>query len=134
MLFVLLVAVGLVAVDGVDSSIVSPPADLYSQAISTKLNTTTDPTMYTGTYPGVTDHSDPAKWQYVSVNQWTTGFFPATMYEMHRRQILCPASDGIDWLTRARKWSDGLIPMTDGNGQRHDQGFLSLPFIAELAV
>jgi hypothetical protein len=118
---------------------VSPPSDLYSHSISTKLNTTTDPTKYTDVYPQVTTttttDSDPAKWQYLSADQWTTGFFPATMYEMNRRQRICPVySDGIDWLMRARKWSDGLVPLTNGNSQGHDQGFLSFPFIAELAL
>jgi hypothetical protein len=128
------VALWFTVLDGVNSA-VSPPPDLYSQTISTKLNTTTELSRYSGTYPQVTDHSEPAKWQYLDVNQWTTGFFPAIMYEMNKRQTLCPAySDGIHWLTRARKWSDGLLPMADGNKQRHDQGFLSLPFVAELAM
>lgn len=119
---------------GVGNSItITPPANLYSHTIATKLNTTT--ANYAGTYPQVTDHSNPAKWQLLGSDEWTTGFFPATMYELDRRQKLCPAySDGVNWLTRGRKWSDGLVPLSNGNSQGHDQGFLSFPFVAELAM
>ncbi|KAF8308231.1 glycoside hydrolase family 88 protein [Clavulina sp. PMI_390] len=117
---------------------VQPTSDLYSSTISSKLQVTTNPSNYSSLYPQITDHGNPAKWQYLNVNQWTTGFFPATMYEMARRKTLCPNTssfnDGVDWLERGRVWSAAILPMDNGNAQGHDQGFLSLPFVAELAV
>lgn len=111
----------------------TPPSTLYSSLISSKLQKTS--ASYKGTYPQVTDHASPAHWVLISPNSWTTGFFPATMYELHRRQTICPQySDGVDWLSLGRKWSLGEVPLEAGNGQGHDQGFLSFPFVAELAV
>ncbi|KAF8308232.1 glycoside hydrolase family 88 protein [Clavulina sp. PMI_390] len=117
---------------------INPPADLYSSVIASKLQGTTNPANYSGVYPQLTNHANPAKWQYLSANQWTSSFFPATMYEMARRQSLCPntASTGanVNWLERGREWSAAILPLDNGNSQGHDQGFLSFPFVAELAV
>ncbi|KAF8308233.1 glycoside hydrolase family 88 protein [Clavulina sp. PMI_390] len=120
------------------ANIVHSTSDVYSPLISSKLKITTNPSNYSALYPQVTDHGNPARWQYLDINQWTTGFFPATMYEMARRKTLCPNSpnfeDNVDWLERGRIWSEAILPMDNGNAQGHDQGFLSLPFVAELAV
>lgn len=112
---------------------VTPSPDLFSSTISSKLWTTT--ANYAGTYPQVTDHGNPAHWVLLNIQQWTSGFFPATMYEMNRRQTLCPAnSDGHDWLSRARTWTNAIVPLQYGNSQEHDQGFLSLPLTYELKL
>lgn len=114
-------------------SAITPPKDLYAKTISTKLTRTTK--NYAGTYPQVTNHGNPATWVLISPASWTSGFFPATMYELHRRQTLCPShSDGVNWLTRGRKWSDAVLAMSNGNNQGHDQGFLSFPFVEELKM
>lgn len=114
-------------------SAITPPKDLYAKTISTKLSRTTK--NYAGTYPQVTNHGNPATWVLISPASWTSSFFPATMYELHRRQTLCPShSDGVNWLTRGRKWSDAVLAMSNGNHQGHDQGFLSFPFVEELKM
>jgi hypothetical protein len=109
------------------------PEQLYSPLISSKLASTS--ATYPRSYPQYTDHADPAHWLYFGPDTWTSGFFPATLYELNTRQTLCPAqSDGIDWLSRARTWSSGLIPLEVTNHQGHDVGFLSFPFVNELDV
>ncbi|KAK7049399.1 hypothetical protein VNI00_006000 [Paramarasmius palmivorus] len=65
------------------------------------------------------------------------GFFPATLYEMHTRQTLCngDAPGGrVDWLVLARSASSALVDLAGHNSQGHDVGFLSFPFIEELAI
>ncbi|KAF8308234.1 d-4,5 unsaturated-glucuronyl hydrolase-like protein [Clavulina sp. PMI_390] len=87
--------------------------------------------------PQVTNHGDQVA-KHLVTDQWTAGFFPATLYEMARRNDLCPntASFGaeVDWLQLGREWSSIVLPLADGNSQGGDQGFLSLPFVAELAI
>jgi hypothetical protein len=107
--------------------------DLYSPAINTKLDNTSS--YYAKLYPQITDHGNPAHWQLLEVDEWTSGFFPATMYEMYRRQLLCPLySDGINWLGKARVWSEAIVFLQNGNSLGHDQGFVSLPFVYELGL
>jgi hypothetical protein len=39
-----------------------------------------------------------------------------------------------DWVGLGRTWSDGLISLESSNSVGHDVGFLSFPFVEELAV
>ena len=109
------------------------PSELYSPLISSKLAATS--ASYPGKYPQYTDHGSPAKWIFFNPDGWTSGFLPATLYELHTRQCLCPEqADGIDWLGRARNWSAGLVPLETLNHVGHDVGFLSFPFVEELKL
>ncbi|KAF9518933.1 glycoside hydrolase family 88 protein [Hydnum rufescens UP504] len=115
------------------SVVLGLPENLYSPLISSKLAATS--ATYLGKYPQYTDHASPAQWIWFNPDGWTSGFLPATLYELHTRQSLCPEqSDGIDWLSRARNWSAGLVPLETANHVGHDVGFLSFPFVEELKL
>ena len=78
-------------------------------------------------------------WQYFSPDTWTSGFFPATLYAIKTRLDLCysSATNGLgaaDWLTLGRAASSSLIPLEQKNSVEHDVGFLSFPFVEELAM
>ncbi|KAG8718581.1 hypothetical protein FRC08_004949 [Ceratobasidium sp. 394] len=76
-------------------------------------------------------------WTWNGADWWTSGFLPASFYLLNERKTLCPKNknlSSVDWLTLGRHWSDSLVPLQSGNGQGHDQGFLSLPYMEELRV
>ncbi|KAJ6582824.1 glycoside hydrolase family 88 protein [Mycena sp. CBHHK59/15] len=61
------------------------------------------------------------------------------MYALNTRKTLCGVSpanglSAADWLTLGRSASNGLIPLELHNNQGHDVGFLSFPFVEELAI
>ncbi|KAG7086513.1 hypothetical protein E1B28_002466 [Marasmius oreades] len=115
-----------------------PPPELFSPLIPQKvlrtyssLPTPTQYPQWTGTPFG--------KWDYFVPDTWTSGFFPATLYEMHTRQTLCTenpdvAGLGKDWLQLGRKACDGLAALPGRNTQGHDVGFLSFAFLEELKI
>ncbi|KAG6919910.1 hypothetical protein DXG01_013259 [Tephrocybe rancida] len=115
----------------------SVPTELYSPLIPQKVLATFKSLPDPVKYPQYTTTS--GTWLYFSPNTWTSGFFPATPYALQARQKACPATDenalGIaDWLDLGRSASTGLVPLEAGNGVGHDQGFLSFPFVEELAI
>ncbi|KAF5386569.1 hypothetical protein D9615_001919 [Tricholomella constricta] len=119
------------------SAAATPPAELYSSLIPQKVLATFKALPNPVKYPQWTSTS--GTWQYFSPDTWTSGFFPVTGYEVNTRRTLCSATPanglGIaDWLALGRTASNGLIPLENGNGQGHDQGFLSFPFVEELLV
>lgn len=67
-------------------------------------------------------------------DQWTVGFFPATLYELNRRAQLCGTDDGNSWVELGREWSTGEVPLEAASHLQHDVGFASMPFVAELDV
>ncbi|KAG6919912.1 hypothetical protein DXG01_013261 [Tephrocybe rancida] len=115
----------------------SPPAQLYSPVIPKKILATFKALPNPVKYPQYTTTT--GTWQYFSPDTWTSGFFPATPYALNERKSVCPATPAnalglADWLSLGRAASTGLVPLEAGNGQGHDQGFLSFPFVEELAV
>ncbi|KAF8061608.1 glycoside hydrolase family 88 protein [Lyophyllum atratum] len=113
------------------------PNELFSPLVPQKVLATFKALPIPTKYPQYTTTS--GTWQYFSPDTWTSGFFPVTGYELNTRKNLCPATPanglGIaDWLAVGRAASNGLIPLENGNGQGHDQGFLSFPFVEELIV
>ncbi|KAI0806900.1 d-4,5 unsaturated-glucuronyl hydrolase-like protein [Fomes fomentarius] len=86
-------------------------------------------------YPQLTDRVE-GKWVWFPADYWTTGFFPATLYALYERTKLCRSDVGnaAQWLDLGRTWATGEIPLEVHNGQGHDVGFLSFPFMDELAV
>ncbi|KIM30247.1 glycoside hydrolase family 88 protein [Serendipita vermifera MAFF 305830] len=89
-------------------------------------------TYRTNSYPHLTGAG--GSWSWVGNDWWTSGFFPETLYLLHERSQKCPGKTNIDWLARARKWSEGLVPLEVSNTVGHDTGFLAYPFLAELKV
>lgn len=87
-------------------------------------------------WPQFTDGA--GKWEFYPPRTWTSGFFPTTLYALNTRRQLCGATDanqlGIaDWLALGRANSRGL-PLDAGGGVGHDVGFMSFPFVEELAM
>lgn len=110
------------------------PQELFSPLIPQKVLATyrASPNLQ---WPQWTDSA--GRWLYFPPRTWTSGFFPATLYELNKRRILCGATDanqlGIaDWLALGRSNSRGL-PL-DAGGVGHDVGFISFPFVEELAM
>ncbi|KAG6845712.1 hypothetical protein H0H87_004978 [Tephrocybe sp. NHM501043] len=113
------------------------PAELYSPLIPRKVLTTFKTIPDPVKYPQYTTTN--GIWRYFSPDTWTSGFFPATPYALNARKAACPATDEnqldiADWVDLGRSASTGLISLEAGNGQGHDQGFLSFPFVEELAI
>lgn len=121
------------------------PPELFSPLIAQKLlatatNVTTSSTSGVPTlFPHCTTR-DTGKWLYSAPEWWTSGFLPATLYAMHERVGLCQnhsAGDNGDaqtWLELGRLWAAGEAPSKTLPSVKHDVGFLSFPFAAELAV
>lgn len=115
----------------------SPPPQLFSPIVPQKILATFKALPNPIQYPQYTTTG--GAWLYFSPNTWTSGFFPVTGYALNTRKTLCgatPANNlGIaDWLALGRGASNGLIPLEISNGVGHDVGFLSFPFVEELAV
>ena len=110
-----------------------PTGKLFSSLVQSKLLETSngDPSRY----PQFTDQVE-GIWQYFDANQWTSGFFPATLYEFHKRTLLCPSSSSkTDWLSLGRQWSESIAPLAfTANNLQHDVGFVSFPFQEELKI
>ncbi|KAJ7243362.1 glycoside hydrolase family 88 protein [Mycena haematopus] len=114
------------------------PAQLYSNLIPQKVLATSKALPVPVQYPQYTDTSA-GKWLYFVPDTWTSGFFPTTLYALNTRKNLCGATpaNGLkaaNWLTLGRSASTGLIPLELHNNQGHDVGFLSFPFVEELAI
>lgn len=113
------------------------PSQLFSNLVPSKILTTTKSLPASLTYPQYTTTA--GKWQLFSPNTWTSGFFPATLYALNTRKTLCGATSAnglgaADWLYLGRHLATGEISLESGNGVGHDQGFLSFPFVEELAM
>ena len=113
------------------SSLVWPP-ELYSPLIPQKLLNTSSVQHTPTQYPQYTDRTI-GKWSWFSPDLWTTGFFPAMLYELNTRRQLCHSSSAgdanADWVGLGRSWSTAEVPLEVKNHVGHDVGFLSYPFI-----
>ncbi|KAF8652756.1 hypothetical protein AX16_004252 [Volvariella volvacea WC 439] len=114
----------------------APPSQLFSPLIPQKVLATFQRLPNPIQYPQWTDRTN-GLWALFNPDTWTSGFFPATLYALNTRKQLCGTSNGIgaaDWVALGRSASAGLIPLTVRNGVGHDTGFLSFPFVEELAL
>ena len=113
----------------------APPAELYSPLVAQKVLKTAQSFPNPAQYPPYTDRVV-GDWIWFAPDLWTTGFFPATLYAMHDRANLCPsnAGDASQWLDLGRTWATPEIPLEINTSVGHDVGFLSFPFVDELAV
>ncbi|KAF8900326.1 d-4,5 unsaturated-glucuronyl hydrolase-like protein [Mucidula mucida] len=111
----------------------SAPRELYSSLIFSKSLSTVQ-SHSTTSYPQQTTRT--GTWQNTAADSWTSGFFPAMMYELNKRKALCPSEDAsnTNWRTLGQAWSTALIPLGKSNSVGHDVGFLSFPFVDELAL
>ncbi|KAH7104061.1 Six-hairpin glycosidase [Auriculariales sp. MPI-PUGE-AT-0066] len=119
----------------VSTSAWTAPLTLFDPLVASKVYATAqgDPTMY----PTIT--TDGGEWVLSPADTWTSGFFPATLYEMYKRECLCTGSTLVngsapDWLALGRSWSTALVGLHWNNVQGHDVGFLSWPFGEDLDV
>lgn len=111
-----------------------PPKELYSSLVSSKILATAGDRRDGKSYPHNTDQVN-GIWNYVATNWWTSGFFPATLYSMNRRSELCPNTvDKVDWVNLGQVWSADLTSLLIKNSVGHDVGFISFPFVDELAM
>ena len=115
-----------------------PAPELFSPVISDKILATFNASLpQPARYPQYTDRTD-GVWLFFNPDTWTSGFLPATGYALNKRKLICGNSAGqlqnVDWLSLSRSASDALIPLEIKNGIGHDVGFLSIPFMEELAM
>ncbi|KAG9225913.1 hypothetical protein CCMSSC00406_0006465 [Pleurotus cornucopiae] len=109
------------------------PPELFSPLVARKVLATANTLPSPIQYPQYTDTTT-GNWLLFNSDAWSSGFFPSTLYEMHRRQKLCGHKHGVggvDWLQLGRTWSTGEIPSKRTIGTSHDVGF---PFIEELKI
>ncbi|KAI5119103.1 hypothetical protein M0805_004873 [Coniferiporia weirii] len=114
----------------------TPPPELFSPLIYEKFLATASNEPNPAQYPEYTD-TVKGVWDYFSPNTWTTGFFPAGLYELHRRQSLCLGASfnrSVDWLSLGRRWAEAIVPLELNNTLEHDVGFVSFPFQEELIL
>lgn len=112
------------------------PPELFSPLVTQKVLATAKTPPNPIQFPQYTD-ATVGNWLLFNPDTWTTGFFPATLYEMNRRQKLCGDKHGVgsaDWVKLGQAWSTGEIPLETKTGVGHDVGFLSFPFIEELKM
>ncbi|KAI0792824.1 glycoside hydrolase family 88 protein [Abortiporus biennis] len=116
------------------------PSELFSPLVSQKVLATAQIIQNPASYPQWTDRVQGA-WQYFAPDTWTSGFFPSTLYALHTRAQLCAKSSGndgglseTDWLGLGRTWSAAEVPSETKTSVGHDVGFLSFPFMDELAI
>lgn len=113
----------------------APPAELYSPLVSSKILATATSRPDANKYPQNTDTGPAGVWKYFAADGWTSGFMPDLIYKINERASLCPSTvDKADWVGLGREWSTALIPLEEHNGVGHDVGFLSFPFVSELAM
>jgi hypothetical protein len=70
-------------------------------------------------------------WGYRTVDWWTGGFFPATLFAVNTRASLCEPTEenGLgqaDWVELGRYLLNPIAKLSTGNSVQHDQGFMSL--------
>ncbi|EKM55948.1 glycoside hydrolase family 88 protein [Phanerochaete carnosa HHB-10118-sp] len=117
----------------------SLPVELFSPLVAQKILATANTVQNPTKYPQYTDRVQ-GVWQYFVPDTWTSGFFPATLYELNRRTTLCAADvsaqglNGTDWVLLGQTWSAGEVPSETNTGVGHDVGFLSFPFVDELQL
>ncbi|KAH9970363.1 d-4,5 unsaturated-glucuronyl hydrolase-like protein [Lactifluus volemus] len=126
-LLILSIVLSLTLVSGYPSL----PPELFSPLIPQKLFATAQLQSNTPTfYPQYTTR-DSGTWIFFGADTWTTGFLPATFYALAERATLFLA---LRWLEIARASVTGEIPLETHTTVGHDVGFLSFPFVDELAI
>ncbi|OCH85221.1 d-4,5 unsaturated-glucuronyl hydrolase-like protein [Obba rivulosa] len=113
----------------------APAEQLFSPLVAEKIAKVAAAPPNPIQYPQYTDRVE-GDWIWFKPDEWTTGFFPATLYAMHKRAQLCPSISGnaSQWLELGRSWSTGEISLEHNNTLGHDVGFVSYPFMLELGV
>lgn len=113
----------------------SLPAELFSPLVAQKVIAAANTVQNPPKYPQWTDRTS-GQWQFFNPDTWTSGFFPTTLYALNERLGICPTDDlkATDWLLLGQTWSAAEVPSETKTGVGHDVGFLSFPFIEELAV
>lgn len=118
-------------------AVAAPPAQIFSPLVPQKVLATFKALPKPIQYPQYTNTG--GTWLYFSPDTWTSGFFPVTGYALNTRKTLCGATtaNGLgsaDWVSLGRSASTGLLPLVTRNNVGHDVGFLSFPFVEELAM
>ncbi|KAG6867402.1 hypothetical protein C0993_003236, partial [Termitomyces sp. T159_Od127] len=116
---------------------VALPSELFSPLVPQKVRTTFNRfNANPYRYPQYTDTS--GTWQYFTPNEWSSGFFPATLYALNERSMLClptPANGlgMVDWLDLGRSATRNVSPPEPKDTPDHDRAFL-ISFLEELAI
>ncbi|KAG6829854.1 hypothetical protein H0H92_003297 [Tricholoma furcatifolium] len=106
----------------------NPHDALFSALIPAKqLATYTKLRANPGWFPQYTDAH--GAWKYFPANSWGSGIFPASLYALHARRTLCPATpaNGLglaDWLALGRAVTTGMIPPDPEGSPDHDRASL----------
>ncbi|EIW85467.1 glycoside hydrolase family 88 protein [Coniophora puteana RWD-64-598 SS2] len=109
------------------------PSELYSSLVQQKVLKTAQAEPDPAQYPQYTDRTQ-GEWQYFVPDTWTTGFFPATLYELNTRATLCNLTGQPDWVGMGRQWAAAEVPLETNTTVGHDVGFLSFPFAQEMQI
>ncbi|KIM49493.1 glycoside hydrolase family 88 protein [Hebeloma cylindrosporum] len=114
------------------------PSELFASLLPQKVLDTFNALPSPIQYPQYTD-TVAGEWVYFSPDTWTSGFLPTIGYAMNTRKALCGATptNGLgsaDWLSLARSASNGLLSLNASRSIAHDVGFISFPFVEELAL
>ncbi|KAH7104069.1 Six-hairpin glycosidase [Auriculariales sp. MPI-PUGE-AT-0066] len=113
------------------------PATLFDPLIAAKLLHEAETVNAPPLLPSIT--STDGKWMWTSPNNWTAGFLPATLYQLAKRECLCPSStlvgDSVpNWLEYGRTWTGPVATLHWNNTVGHDVGYVSFPFVDEVAL
>ncbi|KZV96346.1 Six-hairpin glycosidase [Exidia glandulosa HHB12029] len=120
-----------------DAAGYTPPASVFDKSVAQKVLATAQTKRSPPNYPSITSTS--GVWQWSSPDNWVTGFFPSTLYQMQKRECMCPGSTAVNgatpnWLALGRTWSAAIPALHWHNNQGHDVGFISWPFAEEYSL
>ncbi|GAA5842476.1 hypothetical protein JCM11251_007324 [Rhodosporidiobolus azoricus] len=111
----------------------SVPVELFSQETYFKVLSTANSSEAPSTWPEFT--TSDGRWSSQPETDWTSAFFPVSLFLLHERSLLCPQDTvDTDWLALARSWSAALYSPSEEvvSSWTHDIGFNSLPELYEL--
>lgn len=110
------------------------PPELYSNLVQQKVLAVAN--AFTGQYPEWTDVAHDGQWKFFTPDQWTSGFFPASLMLLNERGAKCPdvvtAADATSALALGRAWSAPLTGLEVHSTLEHDVGCVRLTFPVSL--
>ncbi|GAA5910997.1 hypothetical protein JCM6882_006743 [Rhodosporidiobolus microsporus] len=113
----------------------SIPPELFSSETYSRVLALANSSTRPSSWPEYT--GDDGSWSLQPETDWTSAFFPTSLFLLHERSLLCPQeNDDTDWLSLARAWSAALYNPSEEvvASWTHDIGFNTLPELFELQL